>query len=210
MVQADFLSENSETVGEGVVPPASIRSAAVVGGGFMGSGIAEATAVAGLPVTVTEGRSLRRDDVLDRIGESLGRAVRGGKLEQESVDAALSRITIARDLRDIAGVDLAIEVVPEDLSLKLEVMRGIEADVSAETVIASNTSSIPIAELAGALQWPERVCGLHFFAPVPVMKLVEVVVALDTSQETVARGRVIFARRSESARSRPRTDPASW
>jgi 3-hydroxybutyryl-CoA dehydrogenase len=80
-------------------------------------------------------------------------------------------------------------VVPEDLELKLKVMGQIEKIVPAETIIASNTSSIPIAELAGSLDHPERVCGLHFFAPVPVMKLVEVVVALDSSDDTITRAR---------------------
>jgi 3-hydroxybutyryl-CoA dehydrogenase len=175
--------------GEGTVMASDIKAVGVVGGGFMGSGIAESTAIAGLPVIVFEADPVRRSGLLDRIGKSLSRAVGGGKIEQADMDDALERIAVADDLRDIADVDLAIEVVPEDLKLKLEVMRSIEADVSHDALIASNTSSIPIAELAGALQRPERVCGLHFFAPVPVMKLVEIVVALDTSTETIVKAR---------------------
>lgn len=167
-----------------------IKSVAVVGGGFMGSGIAESTAVAGVPVTIFEADPERRPGVTDRIGKSLGRAVRGGKMEAEAMEAALARITIAEQLEEIEHADLVIEVVPEDLELKLKVMAGIEKVVSTEAIVASNTSSIPIAELAGSFEHPERVCGLHFFAPVPVMKLVEIVVALDSSEETieVARG----------------------
>jgi 3-hydroxybutyryl-CoA dehydrogenase len=166
-----------------------IRSVAVVGGGFMGSGIAESAAVAGLPVMVFEADPERRPGVTERIGKSLGRAVRGGKMDQEAMDDSLARIAIAERLDEIEGADLVIEVVPEDLDLKLRVMRDIEKAVGAGTIVASNTSSIPIAELAGPFEHPERVCGLHFFAPVPVMKLVEIVVALDSSNATIQTAR---------------------
>ena len=166
-----------------------IRSVAVVGGGFMGSGIAESTAVAGLPVTIFEADPDRRPGVTGRIAKSLGRAVEGGKMDQGAMDDSLARINIAERLDEIEGADLVIEVVPEDLDLKLRVMRDIEKVVSAEAIVASNTSSIPIAELAGSFEHPERVCGLHFFAPVPVMKLVEIVVALDSSEGTIQTAR---------------------
>lgn len=155
----------------------------------MGSGIAESTAVAGVPVTVFEADPERRPGVTDRISKSLARAVKGDKMDQSAMDAAIGRITLAEELSGIGEVDLVIEVVPEDLELKLEVMRGIEAEVSDQTIVASNTSSIPIAELAGPFKHPERVCGLHFFAPVPVMKLVEIVVALDSSEATIQAAR---------------------
>ena len=166
-----------------------IESVAVVGGGFMGSGIAESTATAGLPVTVYEADPERRRGVRERIEKSLTRAVRGGKMERAQVDAVLARVTVADDMSAISGVDLAVEAVPEDLALKLDVMGQIEKSLSVEAVVASNTSSIPIAELAARFERPERVLGLHFFSPVPVMKLVEIVVALDTSVETVAAAR---------------------
>ncbi|MGK2955805.1 MAG: 3-hydroxyacyl-CoA dehydrogenase family protein [Solirubrobacterales bacterium] len=169
--------------------PAEIRSVAVVGGGFMGSGIAEATAISGLPVTIYEADPERRPGVTDRIGKSLARAVRGGKMDQEKMDAALARIMVADELAGIKEADLVVEVVPEDLDLKLKVMAGIEKVVSDQAIVASNTSSIPIAELAGAFRNPDRVCGLHFFAPVPVMKLVEIVVALDSSEATIQSAR---------------------
>lgn len=161
----------------------------MVGGGFMGSGIAESAAVAGVPVTVFEADPERRSGVTDRIAKSLGRAVKGGKMDQEAMDAAIDRITVADDLSEIKDADLVIEVVPEDLDLKLKVMRDIESHISDVAIVASNTSSIPIAELAGSFKHPERVCGLHFFAPVPVMKLVEIVIALDSSESTIQAAR---------------------
>ncbi len=161
----------------------------MVGGGFMGSGIAESTAVAGLPVTVFEADPDRRPGVTGSIAKSLGRAVEGGKMDRVAMDDSLARITIAERLDEIEGADLVIEVVPEDLDLKLRVMADIEKVVSAEAIVVSNTSSIPIAELAGSFEHPERVCGLHFFAPVPVMKLVEIVVALDSSESTIQTAR---------------------
>lgn len=163
-----------------------ISAVAVVGGGFMGSGIAESTAAAGLPVTIYEADPGRRPGVGDRIGKSLARAVKGGKMDQVSADRAFSLVTVAERLDEISGADLVVEAVPEDLDLKLGVMREIEGVVGSDVLVASNTSSIPIAELAAVFEKPERVLGLHFFSPVPVMRLVEIVVALDTSQETVS------------------------
>jgi len=177
----------SRSSGSSAAP--EIRTVAVVGGGFMGSGIAESAAVAGVPVTVFEADPERRSGVTDRIAKSLGRAVKGGKMDQEAMDAAIDRITVADDLSEIKDADLVIEVVPEDLDLKLKVMRDIESHISDVAIVASNTSSIPIAELAGSFKHPERVCGLHFFAPVPVMKLVEIVIALDSSESTIQAAR---------------------
>jgi 3-hydroxybutyryl-CoA dehydrogenase len=166
-----------------------IESVAVVGGGFMGSGIAEAVAVAGMPVIlrdIDEGSIAR---ARERIDVSLGRAVRGGKLDQEHAQAARERIELTTHLDSITQADLVIEAVPEDERLKLEVMHAIDGVVADDAIVASNTSSIPIAELAQAIRAPERVLGLHFFSPVPVMMLVEVVIALDTSEPTLASAR---------------------
>jgi 3-hydroxybutyryl-CoA dehydrogenase len=122
----------------------------------------------------------------ERIDLSLERAVRGGKLDPSHADVAKQRIEVTTELGAIADADLVIEAVPEVQKLKLEVMRAINGVVDENAIVASNTSSIPIAELAAVLKAPERVLGLHFFSPVPVMTLVEVVVALDTSEETTA------------------------
>jgi 3-hydroxybutyryl-CoA dehydrogenase len=152
----------------------------------MGSGIAESAAVAGLPVVLRDVDEISIERARDRIESSLERAVRGGKLDAAHADVARGRIELTTDLEALDGADLVIEAVPEDEPLKLEVMRAIDGVVGEDAIIASNTSSIPIAELARAAHAPHRVLGMHFFSPVPVMTLVEIVVALDTSEQTVA------------------------
>ncbi|MBV9801874.1 MAG: 3-hydroxybutyryl-CoA dehydrogenase, partial [Solirubrobacterales bacterium] len=134
-----------------------IESVAVVGGGFMGTGIAEAVAVSGMPVIVrdVDEASVGRAD--QRIGVSLSRAVRGGKLSESDAAAARERIELTTDLQAIGQADLVVEAVPEDERLKLAVMEAIAGVVSDGAVVASNTSSIPIAELAQAVSQPERV-----------------------------------------------------
>jgi 3-hydroxybutyryl-CoA dehydrogenase len=166
-----------------------IESVAVVGGGFMGTGIAESVAVCGLPVIVRDVDQASVARAGERIETSLARAVRGGKLSESDAGAARERIELTTDLDAISKADLVVEAVPEDERLKLAVMEAIDGVVSDGAIVASNTSSIPIAELAQAISDPSRVLGLHFFSPVPVMMLVEVVVALDTSADTVARAK---------------------
>jgi 3-hydroxybutyryl-CoA dehydrogenase len=166
-----------------------IESVAVVGAGFMGTGIAETVAVAGIPVIVRDVDDAALGRAGGRIDASLARAVRGGKLDAPHAEAARGRIDLTTRLESIGEADLVIEAVPEDERLKLEVMGAIDEVVSGEAIVASNTSSIPIAELAQAIRTPERVLGLHFFSPVPVMMLVEVVVALDTSSSTIDRAK---------------------
>jgi 3-hydroxybutyryl-CoA dehydrogenase len=111
----------------------------------------------------------------------------------------LARITLTSELDDVAGADLVIEAVSEDVELKTSIMKALDAIVADDAVIASNTSAIPIAQLAGAVHHPERVVGLHFFSPVPVMGLVEIVRALDTSDETVETARAFVARLGKHA-----------
>jgi 3-hydroxybutyryl-CoA dehydrogenase len=166
-----------------------IECVAVVGGGFMGTGIAESAAVAGLPVIVRDVDERSVGLAGERIDTSLARAVRGGKLDEDHARAARERIELTTNLEAIARADLVIEAVPEVEQLKLDVMGEIDAVAREDAMVASNTSSIPIAELAQAISDPSRVLGLHFFSPVPVMMLVEVVVALDTSEDTVGRAR---------------------
>ena len=166
-----------------------IESVAVVGGGFMGAGIAEVAAVSGIPVIVRDVDDASLARVGERIDASLARAVRGGKLQDDDARAARERIELTRRMEAIRQADLVVEAVPEDERLKLKVMSAIDDVVRDDTIVASNTSSIPIAELAQAIRMPSRVLGLHFFSPVPAMMLVEVVVALDTSEDTLARAR---------------------
>jgi 3-hydroxybutyryl-CoA dehydrogenase len=163
-----------------------IENVAIVGGGFMGTGIAETAAVAGLPVTVQDVDQASLDRAAKRLDDSLARAVRGGKLDAAHADVARGRISLTTELADIAAAGLVIEAVPESEELKLSVMSAIDEVVGEGTIVASNTSSIPIAQLAHVMRSPDRVLGLHFFSPVPVMTLVEIVVALDTSDETLA------------------------
>ena len=171
-----------------------IESVGIAGGGFMGSGIAEAVAVAGVPVTVRDVDLAAVDSARDRIQQSLSRAVSRGKLSDDEAAAAHGRIALTTELEAIADADLVVEAVPEDERLKLEVIAAIGEVAGERTIVASNTSSIPITQLAQAISRPERVIGMHFFSPVPVMALVELVVALDTSPETLADARAFVQR----------------
>jgi 3-hydroxybutyryl-CoA dehydrogenase len=171
----------------------TIQSVAVLGGGFMGAGIAESASIAELPVVIRELPEYLAG-ARTRLEKSMDSAVKRGKLDTDKRDAALARVTFTSELKDVAGSDLVIEAVPENLALKLSIMKELNEIVSGDTILASNTSSIPIAELAGAVSCPGRVVGLHFFSPVPVMKLVEIVRALDTSDETITTAKEFVTR----------------
>jgi len=158
----------------------------VVGGGLMGSGIAEAVARAGHDVAMFEPVQSARAAALARIEASTARAVAGGKLDDAQRGALLARIDRVEDLGALADRELIIEAVSEDVEIKLAVFRELDAIAPADAILASNTSSIPIARLASVVRGPGRVLGLHFFSPVPVMPLIEIVRALETSQETIA------------------------
>ncbi|HEU4599120.1 MAG TPA: 3-hydroxyacyl-CoA dehydrogenase NAD-binding domain-containing protein, partial [Solirubrobacterales bacterium] len=159
---------------------------AVLGGGLMGSGIAEAVARAGVEVVVRDVDGTAVAGARRRIEGSLLEAVSSGKLEGEEADATLARIELTDELDGVGGADLVVEAVPENAELKVGILAQVAGIVSERALIASNTSSIPIAQLAAGIPHPERVLGLHFFSPVPVIPLVEIVVAFDTSEETVA------------------------
>jgi 3-hydroxybutyryl-CoA dehydrogenase len=167
----------------------SIDKVAVLGGGLMGSGIAESTAVAGLSVIVRDVDDLAIGGARHRIEKSLGGAVERGKVDEALAAEILNRISYTTEMAEIGDADLVIEAVPENAELKANILAQVAGIVSEDALIASNTSSIPIAQLAAGLPRPERVLGLHFFSPVPVMGLIEVVVALDTSDDTLAEAR---------------------
>lgn len=171
-----------------------VRTVAVVGCGLMGSGIVEVCARAGMRVVYREPSPELVEAGRRRIEGSLGRAVERGKLTAEERDAALARISGTTELQALAEADLAIEAATEDRRTKLEVFRRLDEVLRPEVVLASNTSSIPIVELAAATAHPERVLGMHFFNPVPVMALIELVRAITTSEETMAFGRAFGAR----------------
>jgi 3-hydroxybutyryl-CoA dehydrogenase len=159
----------------------------VVGGGIMGSGIAEVSARAGYDVLVREVDDAAAEAARRRLEKSLGKAVRAGKFSEADRVAALARLSFTTDLGDLADRDVVIEAVVEDEAEKSAVFRALGGIVSGECLLASNTSSIPIMKLASVTTHPERVIGLHFFNPVPVLPLVEVVPSLLTAPETVHR-----------------------
>jgi 3-hydroxybutyryl-CoA dehydrogenase len=167
----------------------AIERVAILGGGLMGSGIAESVALAGLPVTVRDVDRTAVGAARKRIDQSLAHAEDRGKIDAEGGERIRGAIQLTTELGDIAEADLVIEAVPENAELKAGILAQVAGIVSEEALIASNTSSIPIAQLAAGVARPERVLGLHFFSPVPVMKLIEVVVALDTSEETLTSAR---------------------
>ena len=167
-----------------------VRTVGVVGCGLMGSGIVEVAARAGQRVVYLEASEDLVAAGRRRIDTSTLRAVERQKLSGPERSEVLGRIAGTTDVADLADVDLVIEAGTEDRAMKVDVFRRLDEIARAEVVLASNTSSIPIADLAAATKRPELVVGLHFFNPVPVMGLVEIVRALTTSDETVefARG----------------------
>lgn len=162
-----------------------IRSVGVVGGGLMGSGIAQVSAQGGYPTILRE-----LDDALcakarASIERSLQKAIEKGKLTAEQRDAALGRLTVVTDLAPLATCDLVIEAVVEHLDTKRALWRSLDALAAPDTMFASNTSSLSIVDQAAATKRGDRFVGLHFFNPVPAMRLVEVVRTVTTSDDTV-------------------------
>jgi 3-hydroxybutyryl-CoA dehydrogenase len=164
----------------------ALSRVAVVGAGFMGSGIAESAASAGIDVTVFEPEEAPLERSRSRLHESVDRAVSRGKMTGEEAEGLVGRIAYTTEIADLDGVDAVMEAVTEDPRVKGRLFASLDEQLPDAQFLASNTSSIPIAEIASWTQRPERVVGLHFFSPVPVMKLVEVVVALNTAEETIA------------------------
>jgi 3-hydroxybutyryl-CoA dehydrogenase len=156
----------------------------VVGGGFMGTGIAESAARAGKHVLVYEPEQAPLDRSRSNLEGSLRRAESRGKLDD--ADAVLARVGHTTRLEDLGAADAVVEAVLEDVRIKGELFQALDAALPDAAFLATNTSSIPIAEIASWTRRPDRVVGLHFFSPVPVMSLVEVVRGLDTSDDAFA------------------------
>ena len=171
-----------------------ISRVGVLGCGLMGSGIAQAAATAGIPTVVrdVEQGALARGE--EAIVKSLAKLVEKAKLTPPARDAALHHLSFTTRLEDLAGCDLIIEAVTEDLALKNELWRALDPASPAGTIFASNTSSLSIGDMAAATGRPDRFIGLHFFNPVPLMPLVEVVRTVTTSGEVLERA-LAFARR---------------
>jgi 3-hydroxybutyryl-CoA dehydrogenase len=158
----------------------------VIGAGQMGAGIAQVFAAAGVPVSMVDVSA----DALERgragIGKSLARYVEKGKLSAEDRDATLKRIAVSQDLGVASSAALVVEAASESAELKFKLFADLDAIAPRDAILATNTSSISITEIAGRTKRPDRVIGMHFMNPVPVMKLVEVIRGLATSDETTA------------------------
>jgi 3-hydroxybutyryl-CoA dehydrogenase len=163
-----------------------IKSIGVVGAGTMGNGIAQAFAVAGYPVTMTDVAQAALDRGVKTVDGSLERLVKKEKMSAADKGAVLSRIKTSTKTEDIAAADLVVEAATENLDLKLKIFANLDATAKPEAIIASNTSSISITRLAAATKRPAQVIGMHFFNPVPVMQLVELIRGLQTSDATHA------------------------
>ncbi len=162
----------------------AIRKVGVLGAGLMGSGIAEVCAKAGYETTVREVTEDLATKGMRSIEGSLGKAVERGKLPAADRDAARNRISPTTKLEDLADCDVVLEAIVENLEVKKDTYRDLDRICKPDAIFCSNTSSLTITELAAATSRPERFAGLHFFNPVPVMKLVEVVRTIATSEET--------------------------
>ena len=159
----------------------------VVGAGTMGNGIAQVCAMAGLQVTMIDVSDVAVQRGVTTLGGSLDRLVKKGAITPAQKEAAVSRVTGATDQGALRGAGLVIEAATENLELKLRILKQLDGIVSAGTILATNTSSISITQLAAVVSRPERFIGMHFFNPVPVMALVELIRGLQTSDETHAR-----------------------
>lgn len=171
-----------------------VKTLGVVGCGLMGSGIAEVAALAGFDVVVVKATAGSLDHAIARVEGSLDRAVAKGKLTKDARDAARARLTFSADLDALKPCDLVIESTAETLASKKRILVEIEQAVSAATIVATNTSSLPLGQLAAVFKSPERFLALHFFSPVPAMKLVEVGRLSTTGQDVVAAACVFVER----------------
>ena len=160
-----------------------IRKIGVVGLGAMGAGIAQLAVEAGFETVGREVELTRAEQARERIAHFLARKVEKGTLEQDARDAAVERLSLTTDLGDLAACDVVIEAAFEDLGVKHELFRDLEAVVRGDAVLATNTSALSVTEIASVLERPERAVGMHFFNPAPLMPLVEIVRAERTAAD---------------------------
>jgi 3-hydroxybutyryl-CoA dehydrogenase len=163
-----------------------VKTIGVVGCGLMGSGIAEVAALAGFDVVVVKATAGSLDSAIAKIEGSLDRSVAKGKLAKDARDAARARMTFSADLDALAPCDIVIESTAETIASKKRMLVEIEAAIRPDAILGTNTSSLPLAQLATVLANPERFVGLHFFSPVPMMKLVEIGRVTETTDDVVA------------------------
>ena len=163
-----------------------IKSIGVLGAGQMGNGIAHVFAQHGYQVVMFDIAQVQLEKALATIQQNLERQAKKGALPESLVGETLGRITITQDMNDLAHVDFAVEAVTEYEPLKLEIFRKLDGIVKEGSILASNTSSIPITKIASVTGRPDKVIGMHFMNPVPIMKLVEIIRGHATSDETFA------------------------
>jgi 3-hydroxybutyryl-CoA dehydrogenase len=167
----------------------SVKRVGVVGSGIMGSGVAEVAAKAGIEVILRSRSQDSADAMVAALEGSLAKQVDRGKLDDADRTAALERVRAVADLNELADCDLVLESIVEELEPKLELFRELDGICNDDAILATNTSTLSVAEMAAATKRPGRVCGIHFFNPAPAMVLVEVVRAVDSSDETIAAAR---------------------
>ncbi len=162
-----------------------IQRVGIVGSGIMGAGLAEVAAKAGFDVVVRSRRRAGADDVVAGVTSNLHRQVDKGRLEAADMEATVARLSATDHLGRLADCDLVIESIVEDLPTKRALFAELEQIVKPEGILATNTSTLPVVELAVATERPDKVCGIHFFNPAPLMKLVEVVRPITASDDTI-------------------------
>jgi 3-hydroxybutyryl-CoA dehydrogenase len=163
----------------------SIKSVGVIGSGIMGSGLAEVTARAGFDVVVRSRTQAGADAVLARIDAVLSKQVSRERISESDRDSILARISVTDDLHKVGDCDLVIESVVEDMDIKRDLFSRLDEIVRSDAILATNTSTLAVVELAMATKHPERVCGIHFFNPAPMMELVEIIAPLTASDATI-------------------------
>ncbi len=173
---------------------ADFETAGVVGAGTMGHGIAQVCAQAGIRTVLYDVKQELAETGLRRIADNLDQGISRGKLTAGDKAQALSRLAAASDLAALAGCDVIVEAAPEDLALKVKLFGELSALCRPEALLATNTSSLSVTEIAAAARRPERVVGMHFFNPVHRMKLLELVRAFQTSEDSLARARALGER----------------
>jgi 3-hydroxybutyryl-CoA dehydrogenase len=179
--------------------PEDVQKVGVIGCGIMGSGIVEVCAKAGAEVTYVEVDDERVEQGGARIEKSLARAVERGKLSEEDRVGVMSAIHGTADYEDIADSDLVIEAATEHLETKLEIFRALDGITRGDIVLATNTSSLPIVQMATQTKRPDKVVGMHFFNPPPILKLIELIRAITTSDETMEFARGMAERLGKTA-----------
>lgn len=161
-----------------------VKTFGVIGAGQMGNGIAQVAAMSGLSVIMNDIQDEFVQRGLNTIKKNLARSVEKGKMSQEEMDAVLGRIRTSVHLKDMAAADFVVEAATENEQIKFKIFQDLDAICPAHAILATNTSSIPIGRIAGKTKRPEKVIGMHFMNPVPVMKLVEIIRGIATSDET--------------------------